>query len=446
MHIPLVRSLLIFLLLVSTYTHAVAQQPAPRFAAPETCKNCHAQIYDQYTESMHTKSYNNPLFKAQFATEILPKLTKDKKTEDEAMGCVTCHAPTRAFGGTIPEAEELKQSGEGITCDFCHTLTGITKNREFISDTEGKKLGPLKINNWHSKYSSYISSSTFCAVCHNAWNRNNVEIKSTYSEWKRSKYAANGIECQDCHMSSKGYLSASGKAEYASGKAAYLSALGQGNNEHAKLFSHRFPGAHSKTQVESALKLRMGLESTYSAGTPYMIAIFVDNSKAGHSMPTGSTDLRMLWLELVLHTEKGDFMIPMPARDHHGYDTAGGNSAEAMLTGTDIPKGSRVYRTVFGDQQGKPIASAFDAFSILFDNRLKQSEMRREEIPVSFPTGLTKQVRLEARLKYQSYPSALAARFGITPPHATVLASAEKVITLVNTSQKAPLGVKNTSP
>lgn len=435
MHSFMFRSILAVILFLPSLTSADEPSAGVTFSPPSTCKNCHPQIYDQYNESMHTHSYNNPVFKAQLAKDVLPKVATDKSAAEDAKGCITCHAPVRSLSQALPDSAELLQDADGITCDFCHTLTGITANREFISDTEGKKLGPLKINNWHSKYSPYISTSNFCAVCHNAWNRNNVEIKSTYSEWKRSKYASNDVQCQDCHMSSKGYLSASGKAEYASGKAAYLNGLGRENNEHARLFSHRFPGAHSKTQVDSALKLRMGLEGTFRAGEPYMIAIFVDNSKAGHSMPTGSTDLRMLWLELVLHTEKGDFSVPMPARDRNGFDVAGENPADAMLIGRDIPKGARVYRTVFGDSGGKPIASSFDAARILFDNRLKQSEMRHEEVPVSFPSGLTKQVRLVAKLKYQSYPSAMAARLGVAPSRATVLATAEKVITLINTPQ-----------
>lgn len=425
--------LLAVLLFTNAPIPAVAA-PGTLFTPPATCKNCHAQIYSQFSESMHNKSFNNPLFKAQLAKEILPKTAQNSKATAEAKECISCHAPIRSMSSDLPDAAELKQDSDGITCDFCHTLTGITKERQFISDTEGKKLGPLKLNNWHSKYSEYISSSNFCAVCHNAWNKNNVEIKSTYSEWKRSKYAANDIGCQDCHMSSKGFLNESGKAEHDSGKTAYLNGLGQAGNQYEKLFSHRFPGAHSKSQMETALKIRMGLEGTFTPGEPYMVAIFVDNSKAGHSMPTGSTDLRMLWLELTLHTEKGDYAVPIPSRDKSGYDIAGGNPVDAILFGKDIPKGARLYRTVFGGDDGKPIVSAFDAHSILFDNRLKQSELRREEIPVSFPAGLTKQVTLEARLKYQSYPSAFAARFGINPPHATVLASAEKVITLISSS------------
>lgn len=404
--------------------------PAPSgFSPSSTCAGCHQHIYEQHKDSMHEKSYVNPLFQAQLAKEILPRAANGARELEEAKGCIACHAPIRSLTAPLPDIAELKPEGEGVTCDFCHTLTGIGKNGEYLSNPKGKKLGPLNIDNWHSTFSQSISKSSFCAPCHNAFNSHNVEIKATYNEWRRSKYAAKDIQCQDCHMSAKGYLNSSGKAEYAQGKAAYLGSMTNPRPEHAKLYTHRFPGAHDKTQVEAALKVRLGGENSYRPGMPFSVAVFVDNEHTGHNMPTGSTDLRLLWLEVALHTEKGDIPVPAASRVASGYDVAGAAPTDHAFLGKDVPAGARLYRTIFGGPDKKPVFSALDATSILYDNRLKPSERRLEEYAMTLPANLTGPVRLEARLMYLRYPSAMAARLGVSPAQPSILAAAEKSLT-----------------
>lgn len=230
-------------------------------------------------------------------------------------------------------------------------------------------------------------------------------------------------------MSAKGYLNPSGKAEYAQGKAAYLGSLAQPRPEYAKLYTHRFPGAHDKTQVEAALKVRLGSENSYQPGMPFSVVVFVDNERTGHNMPTGSTDLRLLWLEVVLHTEKGDIHIPATNHDTSLYDVVGAASTDHTFLGKDIPTGARIYRTIFGGADKKPVFSALDATSILYDNRLKPSELRLEQYVLTLPANLTGPVRLEARLMYLRYPSAMAVRLGVPPAQPAILAAAEKNLT-----------------
>lgn len=406
------------------------------FTQSTTCKGCHPHIYTEYEVSMHNKSFSNPLFQAQLAREVLPDTGASKAAVEEAKGCIFCHAPVLSMTADLPRTGELKPREDGISCDFCHTLTGIDNKREYLSEPQGKKLGPIKNETWHSKYSEFIGTSEFCAVCHNAHNRNSVEIKSTYSEWREGKFAAKGTQCQDCHMSMNGFQDASGKSQFASGKAAYLGGISQQRQEYSKLYTHRFPGAHSKTQMAAALKVRLGGDDTYQPGEPYSFVAFVDNTKTGHKMPTGSTDLRLLWLEVTIRTDNGSFTIPASRKDRLGYDVAGASSFDAQFLTHDVPKGSRIYRTVFGGQKKEPVESAFNAHSILFDNRLKESERRMEQFSVNLDKWKGQPVLIEAKLMYKMYPSGLAAKLGVDPALPTVMAAAEKTIVSSKTAAR----------
>ena len=51
-----------------------------------------------------------------------------------------------------------------------------------------------------SAYTAYLGTSEFCGGCHAYSNQNGVKIADTYAEWKRSRYAKQGIGCQSCHM------------------------------------------------------------------------------------------------------------------------------------------------------------------------------------------------------------------------------------------------------
>ena len=66
------------------------------------------------------------------------------------------------------------------------------------------------------------------------------------------------------------------------------------------------------------------------------IYIFVDNSMTGHKMPSGSADLRQLWLELEAHN--GDEIIPIPALSEGAdtYDVTGKGPFDQEILGEEL--------------------------------------------------------------------------------------------------------------
>jgi len=321
----------------------------------------------------------------------------------------------------------------GVTCDVCHTITGFSgpkpQNGNYIIAPSETKLGPFKgQGDWHHAYSELQTRSEICAVCHEAVNRHGFQIKATFTEWLESDFARQDIHCQDCHMNVDGFLTA-GKPRYSSGKAANMS-LG-GSPERERLYTHQFPGAYSKTQVEGAMELTIKA-TPMDANRMTAIEITVDNARTGHSMPSGSADLRLLWLEVAAHFgDKKILMLPAgivgPESTHEtdAYSVVGLGKFDAQLVGPEIPNGNRVYRAIFTDAKGQATLDSYDAVAKLFDNRLKASEKRKESYSLMIPEGVKGDILIEATLKYQSHSSLFTDRFGLPKPEPVIVARRE---------------------
>ena len=235
-------------------------------------------------------------------------------------------------------------------------------------------------------------------------------------------------------MNVDGFLTA-GKPRFASGKAAEIN-LGadplRGTPQRERLYTHQFPGAHSKTQIEGAIDLAIKIMPPNGSQNDTLdIEVTVDNSRTGHSMPSGSADLRLLWIEVLVRI--GDEPIGKPAviaepealDESSAYSLAGRGKFDSILLGPEVPKGSRIYRAVFIDGAGQATLDSYNAVSKLFDNRLKAAEKRKESYRFKIPEGETGDITIKATLKYLPYSSSFTDRFGLPVPEAVVVAQQE---------------------
>jgi hypothetical protein len=345
---------------------------------------------------------------------------------------MACHSPI-AFvthkGGIVRE-EQVDPLMSGVTCDFCHTMPGFrgerAENANYVSEPGYRKLGPFAHEkDWHHVYSEFITKSEFCAVCHNYVNHLGLEIRSTYSEWKTSRYAEEGIECQDCHMNVDGFLTA-GRPRYESGQAARMT-LGSAPFREV-LYTHRFPGAHSRTQVTGALALEIGTDlAAVSPGDELNIRVRVDNSRTGHKMPSGSAELRLLWLDLKAHHEGTAVSIPAtPDEEAETCDVSGHSSCDAEFLKDDVPAGRRVYRAIYADASGRRTLSSYRAAQTVFDNRIEAAEIRKEDYRYEVPKDAEGTLVLIAKLHYLSYPRSFAEPLGVPAAEPVEIAVAKK--------------------
>lgn len=406
----------------------------------ERCHGCHDEIFEQHQNSMHAKSFSNPLFNAQYFKEIVPRALQKATFIDDARNCLKCHAPVvyMNYSGLVTTPAQAAKYESGVSCDFCHTLSGYGENGDYLQNPSGKKQGPFQnAPTHHAEYSGFLQVGDYCGNCHNATNHNGLEVKSTYYEWRESSYGKRGFACQECHMNKNGMLK-QGVAEFDSGVAAHLTIGGAyiKQKDHDKLYSHSFPGAHSISQLKDALQLefRIGSPSAVTHGrVPF--AVQVSNERSGHKMPSGSSDLRFMWLTVTATTDDGS-PIPVllrPTKQYAvtDYAIAGSSPDDAKILGVDVPPGSRLYRSIFTDAKGRQSLFHYDADKHIFDNRLNAAEIRTEEYELQIPPDFSGHITLSAALFYQAAPSSFTRHMQVPDFKPVVVATRKKQISLV---------------
>ena len=114
------------------------------------------------------------------------------------------------------------------------------------------------------------------------------------------------------------------------------------------------------------------------------LVIEVKNTGAGHYLPTGLTDVRQMWLEIVVKDKKGNTVYASGVRDKNQY----------------LPEDAIVYNTVFGDGDGNPVNNISKAREILKDRRVPPKESLHET--VELPEKDVKGGRVTVSLFYRS--------------------------------------------
>jgi hypothetical protein len=282
--LPLLVSLFLALLSIATPASAVdAKVEAHGFTSSKTCGACHKDIYDGFSRSLHSLSYTNPIFGMAYAKAYLETKGAAKET------CLKCHAPTTL--STKDADAALPITSEGVTCDFCHSIESVDLAAPdvFKLDVAGKKRASMKDakSPAHSaSYAEWFNKSEMCAGCHEITSAHGVKTATTYSEWKKSEYAAKGVQCQGCHMPQ-----ISGAVVDPSVKPA----------SNGKINDHSL--SHNMDVMKGALKLHL-VKSERSQGDRYIVDIDVTNARAGHAVPTG-TQPREVVLEVTVTDADG---------------------------------------------------------------------------------------------------------------------------------------------
>jgi len=337
---------------------ALAGPTQGAFASAEVCGRCHRDILSAWKSSVHARSMEDSFFQ-----DCLQE-AKSRFGEAVSAGCLACHAPTVAFSGDI--ALQYKVSWEGVTCDFCHSISQVdlqNVRRPYRLQIGAAKFGPLKnaSSPGHAvSFSKVHTDPVVCAGCHDARNENGLMVLASYSEWLDSSFGSDRASCLDCHMRPV-------KGRVADPKALRL--------KDAAVNLHQMPGGHAVDQLNKALSARV---IPRRDGDQLHVQVFIRNRGAGHMVPTGSP-LRKLALSLEVHTGDGQRLIA-----------------------------ERVYQRVIVDGKGGALADEPDAWirgaRVASDNRLKPNEERVEDF--AFPVQRAQRARVQARFWYHYSPLA----------------------------------------
>lgn len=341
---------------------ASAQEPeieSHGVTSARVCGECHTRIYDSWKNSLHAFSLSDPIFDTAFMQAVKVGGEEARRT------CLSCHAPIATLNGDYALREGVTR--EGVSCDFCHSVTGLAATAGPPSYTLALgrvKRGVIKhaASPAHEvEYSTLHGTSEFCSGCHNYVNPAGAGILTTYQEWLDGPYPAEGTQCQDCHM-----------------------ALAQGApvNRDVKKSNpeyHLHSLIHDRDQLRSALAVEI-LDLVRSADG-VQVDVSVENVGSGHMVPTG-----------------------VPTREIVLSVTA--------AAGSRTQTQERRFRKIVGDAGGAPLETDYEAMlfgtQILNDTRIAPREKRIERMSFRMPSNAP--VKVTATISYLYVPPVLGER------------------------------------
>src|SRR5438128_229748 len=247
--------------------------PLEASLAPEACGTCHPAQLADWTMSRHSRSMGPGV-----AGQLVEMLESDPGS---ALSCLTCHAPLAEQAPLEPAtlapnpAYDPALARRGIPCAACHVRGhqrfGPPRRDGSLASTAPRETLP---HGGVTRTPAYLASE-FCRGCHqfgaDGYALNGKLLEDTYAEWKASRFAAAGVQCQDCHMPDR---------------------------------RHLWRGIHDPEMVRGGLTITLVDDEPRAAGA-VASRLVVENTGVGHRFPTYVTPLVIMRAELVDAAERG---------------------------------------------------------------------------------------------------------------------------------------------
>lgn len=238
---------------------------------PEACGTCHPAQLADWRESVHAAASGPGV-----AGQLVEMRENDPSS---AHACLICHAPLAEQAPLVADGRELSPNpaydavlaGKGVPCASCHVRGharfGPPRRDGSLASGVARETLP---HNGVTRTPAFLKAE-FCKSCHqftpDGFALNGKLLQSTYDEWKKSTFARQGVQCQDCHMPDR---------------------------------RHRWRGIHDADMVRSGLTItaKAGAER-YRPGDTALVTLRVTSSRIGHAFPTYVTPRVVLSAELV---------------------------------------------------------------------------------------------------------------------------------------------------
>lgn len=394
--------------------------------APERCALCHADIVEQWRQSMHAVA-DTELVYARVVGEF-----RLRYGVEASNWCAGCHSSLRLARNEM-NIKVADVAQPNIDCMACHSIrevhTPIGDNR-FTLEIKPEADYSLDAGladrlllmqpaahraRWNA---SVVRSAEFCGACHRqslpaflAGDGKELVLQDTYTEWRESRYNSSDPSvrrtCQSCHMPSAPGIA----PDLGDNRPSHF--FTGGSRDIARIIGARAIYADQQRLLESAATLSVAGACAQQGGA---ILVQITNSGTGHHLPTGVTDLRQVWLEVIATDNAGGVVYHSGAVDERGR----------------LDSAAVRFGVILGDEQGQPVYlhNIARARRILQDTTLPAGEMReiRYALPPRSPTPL----HVEVKLWYQSVPQDFIDHF-ITPEvrfERVMMARASTVLTL----------------
>lgn len=247
------------------------------------CRGCHAEIYAEWSDSMHAKAWTDPYYQVDFAFDGSQQI------------CLNCHTPLqnqqenlvlgfRDAGKFKPiltpnSAFDRSLRAEGVTCVVCH-LRG---------DTIIGPYGATDAPHAARRDPAMQDGLSVCARCHvvsgNKWDTfYRIPPCGTVAEINESSVGPN---CVNCHMPSVV-------------RAAWNGGIPRPGRKHL------WKGGHDTATVAGAVDVELKIQDG-GGGERRTATVILANAGADHYLPTGTPD-RHLTIEFRLESADGDIV------------------------------------------------------------------------------------------------------------------------------------------
>jgi hypothetical protein len=383
------------------------------FRSAAECQSCHPTHYDQWRTSNHAYAIVDPVFRA------LVTVRQEDFGGDQDRFCMQCHTAIGTRGGEVQPGFRFEDRPpivqEGITCEACHKVAGLERafNSGHVLDPTGPMRGPIADpapSALHaSEYSPLHETSEFCGGCHDVIEVSGMNVERPFAEWLESPAAASGKTCQDCHMPTY------------TGKAAVMGPEREGLHDHSFVgvdvpMSDEFLSdpvriaeieARVRGLLEGAGSVSLDAADPVAPGSQLDLYVTIRNEIDGHNLPTGTTFIRQCWLELTATDGEGRVLYRTGHVDDNG-DLRDFYSALDPYGDPDlISLSSR-----FVDADGNPEVFPWRAAEH-FSSSLPPLYERTYTLFVPVPEGTAGPIRVEASLRFRSFPPFLLRARGL---------------------------------
>ena len=381
------------------------------FSSAKSCATCHPRHYEQWKTSMHAYSMVDPVFRA---------LVRERQRAfggEQDKFCTQCHTAIGTRGGDIEAGfafEELSElSLEGITCESCHRVSDVrrTHNSGHVLAPDGPVRStiedPVASSAHESEYSPLHGSSEFCAGCHDVLEVNGLNLERPYEEWLESPSREEGEGCQGCHMPTYRAPAATNGPERTCHDHGFVGVdvpLAEGFATPEEVAEIR---EEVRALLGGAASVELEAPEEIDAGEQLDVIVDVKNNIRGHNLPTGSTFMRQLWLEVIARDAEGDVIYEtgtldanQDLRDHFSeLDPYGDDDLIA-------------FHSTLIDETGTPVMFSWNATEH-FTNAIPPAHERTFTLFVPTSTDTPGPIEIDARLRFRTHAPYLLRRLGL---------------------------------